>query len=131
MPCGKLRTRPPTRSKKDRNKRRHLDDRLRRAEHSEHPSQEGAVYQMLAVVWFTQYPFSGRLGTKGQGWQEVGAYVQGEYLQDAKGQWKLPAGERPHHERRELGDVVCEVVGQEATHISEGGASLLYGSDDG
>ena len=77
MPFGKLRARPPTRSKKDRNKRRHLDDRLRRAEHSEHPSQEGAVYQVLALVWFTQDPFSGRLGTKGQGWQEVGAYVQG------------------------------------------------------
>lgn len=85
MACRKHLTWSPSYGNEDSDKRRHLDDCLRRAEHSEHPSQEGAVYQVLALVWFTQDPFSGWLGTKGQGWQEVGAYVQGEYLQDAKG----------------------------------------------
>ena len=43
---------------------------------------------------------------------------------------KPPAGERPHHERRELGHVVGEVVGEEAADVDEGGPTLLDRGDD-
>ena len=53
-----------------------------------------------------------------------------EDLEHAEGEREAPAGERPDDERRELGDVVGEVVGEEAADVGERGAALLDGGDD-
>jgi hypothetical protein len=43
---------------------------------------------------------------------------------------EVPAGEGPDEERRELGDVVGQVVGQEPADVDEGRPSLLDAGDD-
>ena len=73
----------------------------------------------------------GRLGAEGERGQQVGADVEAEDLQHAEGEREASAGQRPDDERGELGDVVGEVVGEEAADVGERRAALLDGGDDG
>ena len=52
-------------------------------------------------------------------------------LEHAQRERERAARERPDDERRQLGDVVGEVVGQEPADVGEGRAALLDGGDDG
>ena len=71
-----------------------------------------------------------RLGAEGEGRQQVGADVEGEDLQHGQGEREVPDRQRPQHEGRQLGDVVGEVVGQEATDVrTSGPAELDRGHD--
>ena len=71
-----------------------------------------------------------RFGTERERGKDVGADVEREHLQHADRERESPARERPHDERRELGDVVGEVIGEEAADVGEGRAALLDRGDD-
>ena len=51
--------------------------------------------------------------------QQVGPDVEGQHLEHRQRQRELPARHRPHRERRELGDVVGQVVGEELADVEE------------
>ena len=70
-------------------------------------------------------PGSGLLGAEREGRQQVGADVQGEHLQHRDHQRDRAGRQRPHDERRQLGDVVGQVVGEEPLDVVERGAALL------
>ncbi|KPC69529.1 hypothetical protein ADL26_18160, partial [Thermoactinomyces vulgaris] len=59
-------------------------------------------------------------GAEGERGEQVGADVERQDLQDPDREWQGAAEEGPHGERRQLGDVVGEVVGQEAADVREG-----------
>ena len=71
-----------------------------------------------------------RLGAQGERRQQVGADVEAEDLQHAERERDRAAGHGEDDERRELGDVVGQVVGEEPADVGERGPALLDGRDD-
>ena len=71
-----------------------------------------------------------RLRAQRDGRERVRADVEGEDLQHADRQWESTARQRPDHERCQLGDVVGQVVREEAAQVPERGPPLFDRGDD-
>ena len=130
-PVGKLSPGSPAGGDEGDDERGHLHDGLDGAEHAEDPAQQRTVDEVAPHGRAGQGSGVGRLGAEGQGGQQVGADVEAEDLQHAEGEREPPAGQGPDHERGQLGDVVGEVVGEEAADVGERRPPLLDGGDDG
>ncbi len=91
---------------------------LRRAEDAERAAQQRARRRGCRLPGGRSIARRlGRLRTERERGQQVGADVEGEDLSTVERQRDRAAGERQDGERRELGDVVGEVVGEEAAHV--------------
>ena len=85
----------------------------------------------MPLRWPWRHLGFGRFDAQRQGRQLIGADVEHQHLKDAQGERERAAGERPDGERRQLGDVVGQVVGQEPADVAVGRAPLGDGRDDG
>jgi hypothetical protein len=108
-----------------------LCPRLGGAEHAEHPEQQRPVDERFTDRRLVEHIGARRLGAERERRQQVGADVEAEDLQHAEGQRDAAAAQGPHHERGQLGHVVGEVIGEEATDVVVGGAAMGDGGDDG
>ena len=102
----------------------HRGHRLGRPEDAEGPPEHGAVDDGV-VVASAHDALAGRLGTQRQRREHVGADVEGQDLQHPDREREAAAGQRPHRERRQLGDVVGQVVGEEPADVLERRAAEL------
>ena len=120
-------TAPPvaTRDDERRHERRHREERLDRP---------GDPSERIATVRSRSRPRSGgplersrcgRLRAERHRGKRVRPDVQREDLEHTEGEREPPSGERPDHERGEFGDVVGQVVRQEAPDVPEGRPPVL------
>ena len=99
--------------------------RLGRAEHAERPQQHPPVGQRPHLHPPDHGPRGRLLGPQGEGRQQVGADVERQHLEHGQRRRDAARGQRPHEERRELGDVVGQVVGEEPADVRVGGPAQL------
>ena len=133
-PVGKRVARAPARRDEQHDDERgHLHDGLGRTEHAEDPAQQRAVDAGAGPCGGSRRArraFGGSAPSASAGSRSV-PMSRHEDLQHAERQREAAARERPHDERRELGDVVGEVVGEEAADVGERRPALLDRGDDG
>ena len=108
----------------------HRKRRFHRSEEPEGAPQHRAVHQPALDRWAVEQVAARGLGPERDCREGVGAEIEGEDLQDTERERELAAGEGPDEERRELGDVVGQVVGQEPADVDKGRPSLLDPGDD-
>jgi hypothetical protein len=120
---------PAGRDERD-NERGHAYEGLDRPHKPEGSTGHGGIEQAAARGTGLKGRLAGRLGPERDRRKGIGTDIEGEDLEHAQGQRKTSARQRPYEERRQLGDVVGEVVGEKAPHVGEDRASLLDGGDD-
>ena len=118
--------RPPAREE-----RGHRQQRLGRAEHAERTERDLTIEQPARCGRAIEGVERRRLGAERGGGQRVGAEVEGEDLQHPEREREPAAGDRPQQERRELGDVVGEVVREELAGVEERRPAQPHRLDDG
>ena len=96
----------------------HLDERFGRAEQAECSAHERAGRSDDRRSVADRATRARRFAAERECREHVGSDVEGEHLQDADREREAPAGKRPDHERGELGDIVGEVVGEEAADVA-------------
>ena len=120
----------PTYGEERSEKGRHLDYCLGRAEHSEDPNQDRSI-KHVAPQWRTvEHVFGGRLRTECERGQQVRPDVETQHLEDADREREPSGGQSPDYERCELGDVVGEVIRDEASDVRECAAAMGHRGDN-
>ena len=127
---GEAFTRSPPRNPPGDEERGHLDSCFDGSEDAEHAAEHVAVDQVTAARRSLHRPRCGRLCAEGKGREQVGTDVEAEDLQDPERERDVPSRQGPDDERRQLGDVVGEVVGEEAADVGERRSSVPDGGDD-
>ena len=110
----------------------HGERRLDRPQEAERPADHVTREQVLiTATGRTGHGVGlGALRAERERGQQVGADVERQDLEDRQHQRDPSRRERPYRERRELGDVVGQVIRQELPDVVERGASLLHRDDD-
>ena len=130
-PCGERIAGTPARRDEHTEEGGELDEGFDGSEHAEHADEEAAIEEMTADRRLLEHVRTRRFGAERERRKDVGADVEREHLQNADRERDLAAGKRPDDKRRELRDVVGEVIREEASNVGVGGATLLHRRDDG
>ena len=117
--------RPPAGCDEGYNERGHLDYGLGQAKHPEGAHDQWPIDEVPRFGWSLHNARARRFVAEGQRRKKVCADIEAQNLQHPERERESATGQCPHDEGSQLGDVVGEVVREEAVNVGVRRSALL------